>query len=65
MKINGRKYGIRIKNENIERKILRRKNQLSVDENIWEALFVFEKIEARWAASTGPAFVNEESKFLT
>ena len=38
--------------------MLRRKNQLSVDENIWKALFVFENIEARWAASTGPAFEN-------
>ena len=45
--------------------MLRRKNQLSVDENIWEALFVFEKIEARGAASTGPAFGNEESTCLT
>ena len=24
--------------------MLRRKNQLSVDENMWEALFVFEKM---------------------
>ena len=45
--------------------MLRRKNQLSVDENIWEAFFVFEKIEARGAASTGPAFGNEELKCLT
>ena len=28
-------------------------------------VFVFETIEARWAASTGPAFGNEESKCLT
>ena len=44
--------------------MLKRKNQLSVGENIWEAFFVFEKIEARGAASTGPAFGNEESKCL-
>ena len=55
----------KIKNENIDRKMLRRKNQLSVDENIWEALFVFEIIEARWAASMEPVFGNEESKCLT
>ena len=45
MKRNGRKHGRKIKNEHIERKMLRRKNQLSVDENIWEALFVFEKLK--------------------
>ena len=52
------------KKENIERKMVRRKNQLSVDENICDTLFVFEKIEARGAASTGPAFGNEELQCL-
>ena len=46
--------------------MLRRTDQISADENIWEAFFfVFEEIEARWTASTGPAFGNEQSTCLT
>ena len=33
------------KKENIERKMLKRKNQLSVDENIWEALSSLKKLK--------------------
>ena len=49
----------------IERKMRRRKNQLSDDEHIWEAVFVVEKSEARLAAWTQAAVGNEESNCLT
>ena len=39
-------------------------NQLSVDENIIEAFFVFEKLEALLAASTETHFGKEESRCL-
>ena len=45
----------------LKRKII----YFSVDENIWEALFVFEKLEALIAASSEPVFRTEESKCLT
>ena len=46
----------KLENENKDRKMLKRKSYLSVGENVCEALFVFEKLEAREAASVEPVF---------
>ena len=53
------------KSKKNRQKMPKTENQLSVGENIIEAFFVFEKLEALLAASTETLFGKEESRCLT